>query len=120
MDRAPLSRECCSLLAVIGERAHHDASGRGVHGDDHVRVARKQDVCASIVRGDDEHMVGSGFHEVGDLAKPRLGLGEAEWAAAAAELDVVYHSGAVVNFNYPYEAARPATLTQGLELVVER
>ncbi|MEU2401759.1 MULTISPECIES: non-ribosomal peptide synthetase family protein [unclassified Streptomyces] len=47
---------------------------------------------------------------VGDLAKPRLGLGEAEWAAAAAELDVVYHSGAVVNFTYPYEAARPANV----------
>jgi amino acid adenylation domain-containing protein/thioester reductase-like protein len=47
---------------------------------------------------------------VGDLAKPRLGLSEEEFAAAAAELDVIYHSGAVVNFTYPYEAARPANV----------
>ncbi|GAA2965870.1 non-ribosomal peptide synthetase family protein [Streptomyces argenteolus] len=47
---------------------------------------------------------------VGDLAKPRFGLSPDEFAAAAAELDVIYHSGAVVNFTYPYEAARPANV----------
>ncbi|EGX55941.1 aminoadipate-semialdehyde dehydrogenase large subunit [Streptomyces zinciresistens K42] len=47
---------------------------------------------------------------VGDLAKPRFGLSEAEFTAVAAEIDVVYHSGAVVNFTYPYEAARPANV----------
>ncbi|WP_069170069.1 non-ribosomal peptide synthetase family protein [Streptomyces griseus] len=47
---------------------------------------------------------------VGDLAKPRFGWNQEEFAAAAAELDVIYHSGAVVNFTYPYEAARPANV----------
>lgn len=47
---------------------------------------------------------------VGDLAKPHLGLDDEEWAAQAAEIDTIYHSGAVVNFTYPYEAARPANV----------
>ncbi|MFF0393818.1 amino acid adenylation domain-containing protein [Kitasatospora sp. NPDC004615] len=47
---------------------------------------------------------------VGDLAKPRLGLDQHEFAAYAGLLDAIYHSGAVVNFTYPYEAARPANV----------
>ncbi|WP_381801491.1 amino acid adenylation domain-containing protein [Streptomyces niveus] len=47
---------------------------------------------------------------IGDLAKPRLGLGPEEFAACASRIDVIYHSGAVVNFTYPYEAARPANV----------
>ncbi|MEV7026805.1 amino acid adenylation domain-containing protein, partial [Kitasatospora sp. NPDC093558] len=47
---------------------------------------------------------------VGDLAKPRLGLDQQEFEAYADLLDVIYHSGAVVNFTYPYEAARPANV----------
>jgi amino acid adenylation domain-containing protein/thioester reductase-like protein len=43
---------------------------------------------------------------VGDLAKPRLGLGEAEWEAMAEKLDAIYHNGALVNFVYPYSALR--------------
>ncbi|MBB0242562.1 amino acid adenylation domain-containing protein [Streptomyces alkaliphilus] len=47
---------------------------------------------------------------VGDLAKPRLGLSEEEFASCASLIDVIYHSGAVVNFTFPYEAARPANV----------
>ncbi|WP_405959453.1 amino acid adenylation domain-containing protein [Streptomyces sp. NBC_00024] len=47
---------------------------------------------------------------IGDLAKPRLGLDDEDFAACASEIDVIYHSGAVVNFTYPYEAARPANV----------
>ncbi|NTX38695.1 amino acid adenylation domain-containing protein [Myxococcus sp. CA033] len=43
---------------------------------------------------------------VGDLAKPRLGLDEAEWDAMAGKLDAIYHNGALVNFVYPYSALR--------------
>jgi hypothetical protein len=58
----PFLARSFSLLAVIGERAHHDASGRGVHGDDDVWVAWEEDVRAAIVRRYDEHMVDAGLH----------------------------------------------------------
>src|SRR5829696_3032032 len=58
-----------SLLAVIGERADDDVSGAGVHGDDHVRVAREQQVRAAVVRRDDQHIVCSGLDKVGNLAE---------------------------------------------------
>jgi amino acid adenylation domain-containing protein/thioester reductase-like protein len=47
---------------------------------------------------------------LGDLARPRFGLTDEEWHACAGLLDSVYHSGAVVNFTFPYEAARPANV----------
>ncbi len=47
---------------------------------------------------------------LGDLAKPRFGLSAQEWDHYADVLDVIYHSGAVVNFTFPYEAARPANV----------
>jgi len=47
---------------------------------------------------------------LGDLAEPRFGLSEQEWDHYAEILDAVYHSGAVVNFTFPYEAARPANV----------
>lgn len=43
----------------------------------------------------------------GDLAAPRLGLGEAAWRELAAEVDVVVHSGALTEWGQPaarYEA----------------
>ncbi|KYF81052.1 non-ribosomal peptide synthetase [Sorangium cellulosum] len=42
----------------------------------------------------------------GDMSRPLLGLGEAEFERLAAEVDVIYHNGALVNFAYPYEALR--------------
>ncbi|XXY48826.1 amino acid adenylation domain-containing protein [Sorangium sp. So ce269] len=42
----------------------------------------------------------------GDMSRPLLGLGEAEFERLAAEVDVVYHNGALVNFAYPYEALK--------------
>jgi amino acid adenylation domain-containing protein/thioester reductase-like protein len=47
---------------------------------------------------------------LGDLARPRFGLSPQEWDHYAGILDVIYHSGAVVNFTFPYEAARPANV----------
>lgn len=42
----------------------------------------------------------------GDLALPRLGLDEAGFAALAADVDAVFHSGAQVNYVQPYAAHR--------------
>ncbi|WP_051969813.1 amino acid adenylation domain-containing protein [Kitasatospora azatica] len=47
---------------------------------------------------------------LGDLAKPRLGLSDRDWAEQAASADVVHHCGAEVNFLYPYEKLRVANV----------
>jgi len=43
----------------------------------------------------------------GDLSKDRLGMSDADYARCAAEVDLILHSGAHVNFLYPYPALRP-------------
>jgi len=53
----------------------------------------------------------------GDLAKLRLGLSDAAWDDLAERVDVVYHSGALVNFVYPYSALRAANV-RGTEEVL--
>jgi thioester reductase-like protein len=57
------------------------------------------------------------FPVIGDLAKPRLGLSEAEFTALAETADVIYHSGALVNFVYPYSALK-APNVQGTHEVI--
>jgi amino acid adenylation domain-containing protein/thioester reductase-like protein len=47
---------------------------------------------------------------VGDLAKPLLGLTREKFDALAGTIDVIYHSGAFVNFLYPYEGLKPANV----------
>src|SRR5918995_7287850 len=59
-----------SLLAVIGKRAHHNPPGRGVHGENHVRVAWQEDVRAAVVWSDDEHIIGPGLDQIGDMTDP--------------------------------------------------
>ncbi len=46
----------------------------------------------------------------GDLARPRWGLPEEEFRALAGRVEAVYHSGAWVNFTYPYAALKPANV----------
>src|SRR5688500_15573369 len=67
---APFLVNGFALLAVIGERADDDPTRRGVHVDDDVRVAREEDIRAAVVRRDDQHVVGSRLHQVGNLAQP--------------------------------------------------
>jgi thioester reductase-like protein len=43
---------------------------------------------------------------LGDLSLPRLGLSEEGFDMLAANLDAVYHSGAVLNYVYPYSAMK--------------
>ena len=44
---------------------------------------------------------------VGDLSEPLLGLGTRRFGELAGKIDAVYHSGASVNWVYPYNALKP-------------
>ena len=46
----------------------------------------------------------------GDLAEPRFGLSPEAFRALADQVDLVYHCGAWVNFNYPYKVLAPANV----------
>ncbi|MDG4766017.1 non-ribosomal peptide synthetase [Solwaraspora sp. WMMD406] len=45
-----------------------------------------------------------------DLARPRLGLSAGTWARLAADVDLIVHNGALVNFVFDYRAHRPANV----------
>jgi len=47
---------------------------------------------------------------VGDLTEPLLGLGPKYFEELAGEIDAVYHSGASVNWVYPYNALKPTNV----------
>jgi myxalamid-type nonribosomal peptide synthetase MxaA len=53
----------------------------------------------------------------GDLGRPRLGLSEQVWDDLAGRLDGIYHSGATVNFVYPYSALRKPNVGGTVELL---
>jgi thioester reductase-like protein len=54
---------------------------------------------------------------VGDLGKPRFGMGEADFGALARGVDVIVHAAAVVNLIYPYEALKPANVVGTREVL---
>ena len=54
---------------------------------------------------------------IGDLAQPALGLSEADFRRLGAEIDVIYHAGALVNFIYPYQELRAANVAGTREIV---
>jgi thioester reductase-like protein len=47
---------------------------------------------------------------VGDLSEPLLGLGPKRFEELAGKIDAVYHSGASVNWVYPYNALKPTNV----------
>ncbi|MGM3307906.1 thioester reductase domain-containing protein [Anabaena sp. WFMT] len=47
---------------------------------------------------------------VGDLAQPLLGIGTEQFQNLAANIDVIYHSGALLNYVYPYSALKAANV----------
>ena len=47
---------------------------------------------------------------VGDLAQPCFGLSESAFLALAAQTEVIYHSGALINLAYPYSALRSSNV----------
>jgi amino acid adenylation domain-containing protein/thioester reductase-like protein len=53
----------------------------------------------------------------GDLASPRLGLSEARFDDLAAEVDLVLHAGAFVNFTYPYAHVAGVTVAGTREVI---
>ena len=53
----------------------------------------------------------------GDLAQPRLGLGEEQFALLGDTIDVIYHNGAWVNALYPYERLRAANVLGTQEVI---
>lgn len=54
---------------------------------------------------------------LGDLAQPRFGWSEPQFQTFAAQLDLIYHAGALVNLVYPYSALR-ATNVLGTQEVL--
>lgn len=53
----------------------------------------------------------------GDLEKEQLGLSKQDHANLAKDVDLIIHSGAMVNFVYPYEALREANVRSLYELM---
>ncbi|MCB9756777.1 MAG: SDR family oxidoreductase, partial [Myxococcales bacterium] len=53
----------------------------------------------------------------GDLGAPRLGLTEETWSSLAADVDVIVHAGATVNWIMRYEQLRAANVLGTLELL---
>lgn len=53
----------------------------------------------------------------GDLARPRFGLSERDFATLAGAVDLVLHNGAQVNFMYPYAALRAANVDGTREII---
>jgi thioester reductase-like protein len=54
---------------------------------------------------------------LGDLAQARLGLSGEEFQRLAAELDAIYHNGAIVNLIYPYPLLRDANVRGTQEIL---
>lgn len=52
-----------------------------------------------------------------DLAAPRFGLGEAEWAELAERVEVIYHNGARVNHLESYATLRAANIAGTAEIL---
>ena len=53
----------------------------------------------------------------GDLTRPRMGLDDEEYRRLAAEVDLIFHCAASVNYAYPYSAAKPHTVGGTLEVL---
>jgi amino acid adenylation domain-containing protein/thioester reductase-like protein len=62
------------------------------------------------------------FHEriiplIGDLSQSLLGLSVDKFAAIAAQIDIIYHNGAFVNFTYPYSQLKAANVLATQEIL---
>ncbi|QLE59062.1 thioester reductase domain-containing protein [Nostoc sp. TCL26-01] len=47
---------------------------------------------------------------IGDLSEPLLGLSSTQFQTLAAEIDTIYHSGALLNYVFPYSALKAANV----------
>ncbi|MFE0460725.1 amino acid adenylation domain-containing protein [Kitasatospora sp. NPDC058965] len=93
------------LLARTDARVHTLVRARDLdHARERLAAAQARYGSAAELPADRVHPV------LGDLARPRLGLSDQDWAELAATADVVHHCGAEVNFLYPYEKLRAANV----------
>ncbi len=53
----------------------------------------------------------------GDLSQPRLELSSEQFDMLAHQIDVIYHSGAMVNFLYPYSTLKPVNVLGTQEIL---
>jgi nonribosomal peptide synthetase DhbF len=65
----------------------------------------------------DEHLSDRIVVILGDLSQPRLGLSEKHFDRVSEEVDAIYHSAAVVNAVYPYDALKPVNVAGTLEVL---
>ncbi|KQZ59169.1 MULTISPECIES: non-ribosomal peptide synthetase [unclassified Lysobacter] len=92
------------LLCLV--RADSDADG--------LRRVRSNLETYGLWRGEDEHRL----HPVlGDLAAPRLGLGEDAFDALARRAEAIFHNGGQVNFLAPYEHLEAANVGGTVEVL---
>lgn len=54
---------------------------------------------------------------VGDLAQPRFGMTEEAFDQLSADVDVIYHNGALVNFVYPYTVLKAPNVGGTVEVL---
>lgn len=54
---------------------------------------------------------------IGDLAKPLFGLSPKQFQNLAQQIDVIYHSGALLNYVYPYEQLKPINVLGTQEIL---
>ncbi|ALF52749.1 polyketide synthase [Nostoc piscinale CENA21] len=54
---------------------------------------------------------------IGDLSQPMLGLGAELFQALATNIDTIYHSGALLNYVYPYSALKAANVLGTQEIL---
>ncbi|MEH2323382.1 MAG: thioester reductase domain-containing protein [Nostoc sp.] len=47
---------------------------------------------------------------IGDLSQPLLGVGSEQFQSLAANIDTIYHSGALLNYVFPYSALKAANV----------
>jgi thioester reductase-like protein len=54
---------------------------------------------------------------LGDLSQPYLGLAEAEFQSLSRQIDTIYHSGALLDFTYPYTTLKAINVTGTQEVL---
>lgn len=81
-----------------------------------VRCTSFEDGKARIERNLESYAPGNGHQSArilpvpGDLCKPLLGLSNQQFRMLAGKIDCIYHSGAWVNWIYPYDRLKPANV----------
>jgi amino acid adenylation domain-containing protein/thioester reductase-like protein len=79
-------------------------------------VRRIRDNLASYMLWDDAY-ASRVVPVIGDLARARLGLSDADFGALAATIDAIYHCGARVNYVLPYPQLKPANVGGTREVI---